>query len=205
VFSTLRKLSFADTFTLANLFFGFFAIFTGSVNYLFISAIMDGADGMVARSTGSGEFGKELDSLADLLSFGFLPSFFLLKSFGFRFLVFVVSFAYVACAAIRLARFNVTESRNFVGLPVTASALLLAALLSSGERLAALYLTPFLSLFMVCDVVYPKIRDGRILFPASIVVFLAFFGITAPLIVLCVIYIVSPLLRGVPGVYRLWG
>ena len=204
MFSTLRKLTIADVFTISNLFFGFLAVITGNIRYIFISAIMDGLDGMVARSAGSGEFGKELDSLADFFSFGFVPAFFLLKFYADA-TALAVAFFYVCCAMLRLARFNVTESRNFIGLPVTASALLLSSVIVCGKPELVLYLILPLSLAMICDITYPKIRSEKILLPASIFVVLAFFGQAVPLAVMCASYSILPLFRNLPGVRELWG
>jgi CDP-diacylglycerol--serine O-phosphatidyltransferase len=86
-------------------------------------------DGKVARLTGtSSKFGVELDSLADVISFGVAPGVLLylwaLRPFGK--LGWLAAFLYVICGALRLARFNVqvstVESRRFVGIPIPAAA-----------------------------------------------------------------------------------
>jgi len=125
--------------TLANLFFGIFAIVSASrgdlqqaVLYVVLGGVADALDGRVARATGSGTaLGEELDSLVDIVSFGLAPAmlmyFAVLNRNGWDW-VFV--FAYVACAALRLARFNVTQAgtskRYFHGLPSPAAGLTLA-------------------------------------------------------------------------------
>lgn len=204
--SVLKKLRIADAFTFANMFFGFLSVITGNLRYVFLSAIMDGVDGAVARTSGCGELGKELDSLADLFSFGFVPAFFLVRKFTGElfFPAVVLSFIYFSCSALRLARFNVVKSRNFYGLPVTASAMLVASILCSGLKLFSLPLVLLLSAAMISDVVYPKIRDLRILIPASIFVILAFFGVVKPLIFLCTLYALLPALKRVSVISRLW-
>lgn len=99
------------------------------------AAIFDFLDGFVARLTNSySEIGKELDSLADVVSFGFAPSAILFNIFVYSgghdiilgFSVFVVT----VFSALRLARFNVdkTQSDEFVGMPVPACALFIAAI-----------------------------------------------------------------------------
>ncbi|MGF1511232.1 MAG: CDP-diacylglycerol--serine O-phosphatidyltransferase [Myxococcota bacterium] len=100
-----------------------------------LSLLLDTLDGQVARWTGTqSAFGRELDSLADLVSFGAAPALLLyrwalshLGSFGG-----LVAFAYVALAAIRLARFNVAvakfeSSRDFEGLPTPVAAAVVVA------------------------------------------------------------------------------
>lgn len=123
-------------FTLFNMLLGYMAIisatkgnFENSVNFFLVAGILDLLDGRIARMTGtSSEFGKELDSLADFLSFGVAPALILyfwgfaeLGKFGWLF-VFLLPVA----GAIRLARFNVqtqiVDKRFFVGLPIPAAA-----------------------------------------------------------------------------------
>jgi CDP-diacylglycerol--serine O-phosphatidyltransferase len=117
-------------FTLANLFFGVFAIVTAArgdheraVWYIIIGAVCDAIDGRVARATGTGSrFGEELDSLVDAISFGFAPAilmyFAVLRREG---LDFFFVFLFTACAVMRLARFNVEQAgrakTHFRGLP----------------------------------------------------------------------------------------
>jgi CDP-diacylglycerol--serine O-phosphatidyltransferase len=121
-------------FTLANLFFGIFAIISASRGqydeagrYVVIGAIFDAFDGRVARATNSGtRFGQELDSLVDAICFGLAPGlimyFAALDRDGWDW-IFVFLFA--TCAVIRLARFNVEqagrEKSYFTGLPSPAA------------------------------------------------------------------------------------
>jgi CDP-diacylglycerol---serine O-phosphatidyltransferase len=125
--------------TLANLFCGVFAMISASRNQLDLAGLLivlggvaDALDGRVARATGSGSrFGSELDSLVDVISFGLAPAmimyFAVLNREGWDWLV---VFFYVACAAIRLARFNVEQAgrakRYFHGLPSPAAGMTLA-------------------------------------------------------------------------------
>lgn len=117
-------------FTIAGLFFGFFAIiqatqgnFDRAALGIFIAMIMDGLDGRVARWTNTAsDFGKELDSLVDLIAFGLAPAlviyFWSLQSIGRA--GWLIAFLYTAATALRLARFNtltVKENRYFFGLP----------------------------------------------------------------------------------------
>lgn len=123
-------------FTLANMFFGYLSIiysikgrYEESVNFVLFAAILDALDGRIARITKTtSEFGKELDSLADFLSFGVAPAL-VLYFWGFSELGrfgFVLVFLLPLAGAIRLARFNVqsqvVDKRYFVGLPIPAGA-----------------------------------------------------------------------------------
>ncbi len=125
--------------TLANLFFGLWAIvaasrgdFYGSAWLIVLAGIADMIDGRVARVTQTGSrFGEELDSLVDAISFGVAPAtivFFLFLSreqWGW-----IASFIYVAGAVIRLARFNVEQAgvakTHFHGLPSPTAGMTLA-------------------------------------------------------------------------------
>ena len=127
--------------TSASLFGGFYAIIAsldGKFEYaaiaIIISGILDGLDGRVARLTGSSsKFGVEYDSLADVIAFGLAPGVLIftwaLRPFG-RY-GWLAAFLYVVCGALRLARFNVQittiESKRFNGLPIPASAALVAS------------------------------------------------------------------------------
>ncbi|MEO6938802.1 MAG: CDP-diacylglycerol--serine O-phosphatidyltransferase [Candidatus Kapaibacterium sp.] len=127
-------------FTIMNLFSGFIAIKAAMVDsdfvtagwFILLGAIFDVFDGFMARLTHSAsEFGVELDSLADVVTFGVAPSAMLYKLFFFRFggLGLLVAALPAMCGAIRLARFNVQlvgfDKDYFRGLPIPAAALLI--------------------------------------------------------------------------------
>ncbi len=131
-----------NLFTAASLFTAFLSLLlahggkmeSAALAILF-SALMDGLDGKVARLTNTAsEFGVQFDSLADLVAFGVAPAFLLwvwiLNDFG-RFGT-GICFLFVACAALRLARFNVstavTNKKFFIGLPSPAGGCSLALL-----------------------------------------------------------------------------
>jgi CDP-diacylglycerol--serine O-phosphatidyltransferase len=108
---------------------------------LVLAGIFDALDGFVARATGtSSDFGMQLDSIADVMNFGCAPGL-LMYSYGFAQLGQghptllrmggLACFVFVACGALRLARFNVnvgrTDPRYFVGMPITAGAACIAS------------------------------------------------------------------------------
>lgn len=129
-------------FTIGNVLLGFYAVVLGfrgrfdeAAVMVMIAAILDGLDGRIARLMGNeSEFGKEFDSLADVLTFGSAPALLAyvwgLEAYGR--VGWLVPLFYLLCTAIRLARFNVqtrtVDSRYFVGLPSPAAAGALVAL-----------------------------------------------------------------------------
>jgi CDP-diacylglycerol--serine O-phosphatidyltransferase len=108
------------------------------------SVLFDFLDGRIARMTNTtSEFGVELDSLADVISFGIAPAF-LIYAWGYSPIVdlqklgWAVSFMFLVCGALRLARFNVlarkpsqdkSVKKYFVGMPIPAGASLIAAII----------------------------------------------------------------------------
>lgn len=129
-------MNFKDYFSLGNLAFGVMAAlfslyglasYPAAVVLIALAVVFDYLDGKIARSTKPDEFGKQLDSLCDMVSFGvctplvaafFFPGQALLTVFG------VVVFA--CSSAVRLVRFNLQQEKGvFYGLPTPAAALLL--------------------------------------------------------------------------------
>ncbi len=129
-----------NLFTLAALFGGFYAIvmaidgrFELAAMGVFCAMVLDSLDGRVARMTNTqSAFGEQMDSLSDMVSFGAAPALvayvWALKGLG-RW-GWIAAFVYCACAALRLARFNVNtgvvDKRYFQGLPSPAAAALVA-------------------------------------------------------------------------------
>jgi CDP-diacylglycerol--serine O-phosphatidyltransferase len=130
-----------NLFTSLNMFCGFLSILSASEgNYIysawlvFIAAIFDALDGLVARLTNSSsELGVELDSLSDIVSFGAAPSFLLYKSFFYSMDTWgiIISAIPLIAGGFRLARFNVQivgfSKSFFLGLPIPSSALTIAS------------------------------------------------------------------------------
>ncbi len=123
-------------FTMGNTLLGFYAVVRGlreefavAAIFLFAAGILDGLDGYVARLTGTEtDFGREFDSLADVLTFGAAPALLAVLWFGGEFgrPGWLVPLFYLLACATRLARYNVqsgtVDSRWFVGLPTPAAA-----------------------------------------------------------------------------------
>jgi CDP-diacylglycerol---serine O-phosphatidyltransferase len=127
-------------FTLFNLFFGIWSMVLASRGefyragwYIFFAGVLDALDGRVARLSKTGtRFGAELDSLVDVVSFGVAPAFLI---YQLEFAVggqaeWIFCYFYVMAAAIRLARFNITQAgrakQYFIGLPSPAAGMTLA-------------------------------------------------------------------------------
>jgi CDP-diacylglycerol--serine O-phosphatidyltransferase len=133
-----------NLFTLAALFGGFYAIvmamngrFDMAAIGVFCAMVLDSLDGRVARMTNTqSAFGEQMDSLSDMVSFGAAPALIAyewsLKGLG-RW-GWIAAFVYCACAALRLARFNVNtavvDKRFFQGLPSPAAAALVMGFIS---------------------------------------------------------------------------
>jgi len=156
---------------------------------IFLGMVFDALDGQVARlSNATSEFGAQLDSLCDLVTFGVAPGFLLVKmcpgySFEHNQTIWVIAVLFVICVVLRLARFNVETSEDddhmaFSGLPSPAGAAAIAGfaimfhklngLSSHAEWITPLYMTlqqvlPFfaiiVALLMVSRIPYPHITN----------------------------------------------
>ena len=173
---------FPSGLTLGNLFFGVFAIiaasrleFVAAGVYVLLGGICDALDGRVARATNAGtEFGEELDSLVDAITFGLAPGmimyFAVLNRSGWDW---VWVFLFAAAAVLRLARFNIeqagTAKTYFQGLPSPAAGITLAsyywfsqsslytygAIADLKWHVLLRYLMVVLSFLMISNVPYP--------------------------------------------------
>lgn len=171
--------------TAAGIFAGFFVIiatideqYSKAAWFILLAAIFDGLDGKVARLTGTtSKFGVELDSLADVISFGVAPAVLLydwaLRPYGK--LGWLAAFLFVICGALRLARFNVqvttVESRRFVGLPIPAAACIVATCVllfyqlggTGTIRMVSMVLLVFLLAFlMISNIPYLSFKDPEL-------------------------------------------
>ncbi|MDF2182359.1 CDP-diacylglycerol--serine O-phosphatidyltransferase [Neptuniibacter sp. CAU 1671] len=171
-----------NLFTTGALFAGFYAVvasmnnqFENAAVAIFVAMILDGLDGRVARWTNTtSPFGAEYDSLADMVSFGVAPSLvafnWVLSDIGK--LGWFVAFVYVACAALRLARFNTqigsVDKRYFIGLPSPAAAGTVAGLVWAAVEfditsanyvyLVAVYVA-LAAVLMVSNILYYSFKD----------------------------------------------
>lgn len=197
-----------NLFTMAALFAGFYAIiaatqgrFERAAAAIFFAMVMDGLDGRIARMTNTqSEFGAQLDSLADMISFGLAPALVMyewalvaMREFGWHWskLGWLAAFMYVAAAALRLARFNtqlgLMDKRYFQGLASPASAAMMVGLVWLGTDLGytgremvvpAMAITLMCSVLMVSRFAYYSFKnlsaDRRVPFTAMLIVVLVF-------------------------------
>lgn len=195
-----------NSLTAGNLFFGFLAImrcieanyatdpevvsanYTQAVWFILFGVICDALDGRVARLGGRESlFGKEFDSIADIISFGVAPTLMMIflvltpavEKYPFLLQVsWLIGFVYLLCAGVRLARFNVLThpmlppaerlkgTKDFLGLPVPAAAGMIASLVlvlnSFDLRPLAILIPPFMlaiAVLMVSNVPYPSFKE----------------------------------------------
>ena len=168
--------------TLCGMFFGFYAVISAlNGDYpraawsILIATVFDGLDGWVARLTNTTtKFGLELDSLSDLIAFGVAPSLLLytwtlapLGRLGAG-----AAFLFVACGALRLARYNIqmvsTEKMSFTGMPIPAAASIMATLVIFYHSLSSVppagsimvfILTIVISLLMISTLRFHGVKE----------------------------------------------
>lgn len=170
----MLKNSVPNLFTVGNLFLGIIAIilvFNSKPDYaammVIIAMLLDGLDGRVARALNAqSEFGKELDSLSDVISFGVAPAF-IMYVVAFTNLnpatAWIVTAIFPICGALRLARFNVVAGTPgyFTGLPIPAAGGVLCTLALFAAELKPIILllsTLLLSYLMISTVKYPNFK-----------------------------------------------
>lgn len=205
-------------FTAGNIFLGFIAIlraFQGAMaanagnlgsNHHFevaaiaigVAVVLDGLDGRIARMTNTvSDFGREMDSLADVITFGIAPAV-LAYAWGVQFVPpilknldhrigYFISFLFLLCGAARLARFNVQtnpipknpgrpDRKYFIGLPIPAAAAIVASIVYASDSVplqwwvwSALWLAllGMVSFLMVSTWRYPSFKDIHLTRPLS--------------------------------------
>ena len=169
----IRLIRLPDLVTILNILFGFTAILFvlnddvyGAIILILAAALADGVDGAVARRFESGVFGEHLDSFADIISFGVAPAviYYAMISEYNHALVCAVSAAYLICGTLRLVRFSILDLPVFRGLPITAAGTftVLSLYLVDSQYLAT-GIFAILSVLMISNVQYPKVRSTRIL------------------------------------------
>jgi archaetidylserine synthase len=203
-----RTLSAPDLFSLLNALFGFCAVLMALKGSIYISimlvlfaAVADGLDGFLARRKGTSVLGANLDSLADLVSFGVAPATMAFAAFNKSSIVWASCSIFLLCGVLRLARFNITPKNNqfFEGLPITASGTVMSVSLLLDSLSMTLFLILLLSGLMVSGVPYPKVRDYRIISGVVLIVLVAVSlyrfgqGYSEKLIFLALVaYLISP-------------
>jgi CDP-diacylglycerol---serine O-phosphatidyltransferase len=207
--------------------------------------LLDGLDGRIARMTHTvSDFGREMDSLADVITFGIAPAV-LAFAWGFQFVEpptdwitleqlrnvgYFVSFVFLLCGALRLARFNIQKNpvlRNpgrpdrkyFAGLPIPAAAAAVAGVVYGSGSMPLHWwvfsagwvaLLAVLSFLMVSTWRYPSFKDIDLLRPRSPLTFLLLASVIAlivnflrlALVTLPVCYVATGIVIRVAGILR---
>jgi len=175
--NVFRVIRLPDLFTLLNVVFGFLALLAAgrswggnypqyAVVFILLAAMADGLDGYLARKVGGSPLGANLDSLADLISFGTAPVFLAISAFHLPPHIWPVGIFFLLCGTLRLARFNVVSGKSdqfFEGLPIPAAGIALSASVLLGRPTLTIVLMLFLALLMTSSISYPKIRDLRVM------------------------------------------
>lgn len=179
-----KKLAFflPNTFTALNMACGFVGIMMSAQGHFYkaclfivLGAIFDSVDGRVARMTGTqSAFGEQFDSMSDLISFGISPA----LIYYHRFLTdagrmgMVVTFLFVLCGALRLARFNANidkvSSNYFQGLPIPGAATAIVGFILISlvwpSYFNNMYVTipyiAFYALLMISNIPFPSFKSS---------------------------------------------
>ncbi len=177
-------LAVSDIISILNLVFGFLAILMVMDNHLtyaasciLVAVVFDSIDGWVSRKLNRDDpfgFGKNIDSLADIVSFGVAPSV-LLYYLGLQisdwaaYLVAIVAVFTLVCGILRLTRYNVIADKinyhGFVGFPIPGTAIVLASYYLSGlfNTAVASILMLFAGYLMISTIRYPKVDNYYII------------------------------------------
>lgn len=188
-----KFIAISDIISLLNMTCGFLSVLS-SINHnfelaalLMIFAIMfDSVDGWVARKTNRQDtlgFGKNIDSLSDVISFGLAPAIFVYSTINttsttIQPIVILISLFIVICGVLRLTRYNVIadliETKDFIGFPIPGIAFILATYYLSGlyNIYVALILSLIVSLIMISTIIYPKFDNVPILAISVILIIL---------------------------------
>lgn len=201
-----KRCWFPNLLTTANLFCGFLAVtfvvhamekegtqglswFMWAALTICLAALCDALDGRVARALRvSSPFGRELDSLADVVSFGVAPALLVYEAFfrdttlpssSFSVLWMTIAGLYVCCGAARLARYNVVGSsgRFFTGMPIPAAGLTITGLAMFPARLNAALMALivlFAAFLMISTLRFPN--PEQLIFDAPLPVRLLLLG-----------------------------
>ena len=193
-------ITISDYVTILNIVFGMLAILFHDFRFIYIAIVFDAMDGYVARKTNTvSDFGAELDSICDVVSFGVAPAYLVYYYFEGTFSL-ITSLVFLICGALRLARFGILDVKYFVGLPIPAGALVLSIICELFLKYSNVIgynftdiivpiLTLVFGLLMISDIKYPKYPNkiGMAIFAISLI--LAVFGIFEPLAVCAIGYV----------------
>ena len=216
----------SDIISLLNMSSGFLSILCSINNYFELSAILmiiaimfDSTDGWVARKTKRNDslgFGKNIDSLSDVVSFGVAPAVFIYTSINttsipLQLLVILVSLLIVVCGVLRLTRYNViadhVKTSGFIGFPIPGISFIIATYYLSGlyNSYLALIFSIITSILMISNVKYPKFSNVPLISISCILIILiilpiptTLYSINIPALILllfCLYYLIINLIK----------
>lgn len=219
-------IALSDFISLLNMSSGFLSVICSINNYFELSAILmiiaiafDSTDGWVARKINRDDslgFGKNIDSLSDIVSFGVAPAVFIYTSINttsipLQIIVILVSLLIVVCGILRLTRYNVIadhiKTDGFIGFPIPGMSFLIATYYLSGlyNTYLALLLATVVSILMISNVKYPKFANMPVIAISCILIIwiilpipAIFYGINVPaliLILFCLYYLIINLIK----------
>lgn len=195
-----KEVSLADSLTVLNALFGFSAIvyaihdYEKSFTFFYLALISDGIDGWIASKTEKSGIGKELDSLADAISFGIFPA---MAMIIHNISLFAFSSLLLAFSILRLARFNVLSLEGFLGIPTSVSAIAITSLLRLQQPFEVIaFASIVLSVLMISDIRYPRLRGVYLIIPGIFLLLAIFYLEFCYLLLLCVVlYTFYPVVR----------
>lgn len=216
----------SDIISLLNMSSGFLSIICSINNNLNLAAILmiiaimfDSSDGWVARKTNRHDelgFGKNIDSLSDIVSFGVAPAIFIYSCINttpgiFQTIVILVALLIVVCGVLRLTRYNVIadiiDTNGFIGFPIPGISFILATYYLSGlfHPYVGLILSVIVSLLMISNVKYPKFDNMPMIGISAVLILLmilpintTILNVNIPALILlafCLFYLIINLIR----------
>ncbi|MGN1362348.1 MAG: archaetidylserine synthase [Methanobrevibacter sp.] len=183
-----------DFISLSNMGSGFLSIICAINNnlslatlFIILAIIFDSCDGWTARKVGRNDihgFGKNIDSLSDIVSFGVAPAILLyisgMNSNGPEIGLIIVSLFMVICGVLRLTRYNVIadkiDFKGFIGFPIPGIAFILVTYYLSGiyNVYIAMILMTIVAILMISNVKYEKFENIKIIIFALFLIVLMF-------------------------------
>ena len=219
-------IAISDIISLLNMSSGFLSIIS-SINHnlelaaiLMIIAIMfDSVDGWVARKINRQDtlgFGKNIDSLSDIVSFGVAPAIFIYSCINttpgiYQTIVIIVSLLIVICGVLRLTRYNVIadklKTKDFIGFPIPGISFALSTFYLSGlfNPYIALIMSVVISLLMICNVKYKKFDNIPLIAISAVLIIILILPINSTvsninipaviLLLFCLYYLIINLIK----------
>ena len=217
-------IAISDAVSLLNMISGFLSIICSINNefrlaalLMIIAIIFDSIDGWVARKTNRQDnfgFGKNIDSLSDVISFGVAPAIFIYNCIKTTIainqaIVIVISLIIVICGVLRLARYNVISDKingdDFIGFPIPCISFIISTFYLSElfNPCIALILSLIVSILMISNIKYHKIDNTYLIAVSAILIVLIPLNITlyninipsAILLLFCLYYLIIDLIK----------